>query len=72
MDAPSQTRSIWMGQWNFESGPLSANARADVCVIGAGMAIKDFVEDTCATSAGLQKPSAVTDTRRCAPAREFA
>src|SRR5689334_17555325 len=37
MDA-SQTRSAWMGHWNLESGPLGADARVDVCVIGAGIA----------------------------------
>jgi len=29
---------MWMGHWNLESGGLSADARADVCVIGAGIA----------------------------------
>ena len=38
MDAPSQTRSVWMGHWNLESGPLASDLRADVCVIGAGIA----------------------------------
>ena len=38
MDAPSQTHSVWMGHWNLESGALTADARCDVCVIGAGIA----------------------------------
>ncbi|MGE5095805.1 MAG: FAD-dependent oxidoreductase [Betaproteobacteria bacterium] len=38
MDAPAQARSLWMGHWNFESGPLPGDARADVCVVGAGIA----------------------------------
>lgn len=38
MDAPSQTRSVWMGHWNLESGALSSDLRTDVCVIGAGIA----------------------------------
>jgi len=29
---------MWMGHWNLESRGLSADARADVCVIGAGIA----------------------------------
>ena len=38
MDTASQTRSVWMGHSNLESGALAGDARADVCVIGAGIA----------------------------------
>ena len=38
MQAPSQTRSLWMWYPLPEFGPLLADARADVCVIGAGIA----------------------------------
>jgi glycine/D-amino acid oxidase-like deaminating enzyme/nitrite reductase/ring-hydroxylating ferredoxin subunit len=37
MDA-AQTRSVWMGHTKLESGPLAADTRADICVIGAGIA----------------------------------
>ena len=38
MDAPAQTRSPWMWFSTPEYPPLTENARADACVIGAGIA----------------------------------